>query len=57
MRGQRFGEGAVGCSGYHERWRRLDGVYDYDEKVQEVQQALGKRSNVLEKIPTAGFEC
>lgn len=57
MRGQRFGEGAVGCSGYHERWRRQDGVYDYFEKVQEVQQALGERSNVLEKIPTAGFEC
>lgn len=57
MRRERWGDGAVGCFGYHERWRRLDGVHDYDDTVQEVQQAQGEGSNILEKIPNAGFEC
>lgn len=57
MRWERSGDGAVGCFGYHERWRRLDGVHDYDEMVQEVQQAQEERSDVLSKIPNTCFEC
>ena len=44
MRRERWRDRAFGCFGYHERWRRLDGVHGYDDTVQEVQQAQGEGS-------------